>query len=108
MRTLLGFRRKRGRLGSWAGLGRREHAERTESMHDIARQPDAREADDGLAEVIPLLSTEVPSFYQRNTGALPRIGQRSSDLHRRATLPSPVNEDSDGIFQRIKKFVGDH
>jgi len=77
-------------------------------MHDIARQPDATAADDGLAEVIPLPSSEVQSFYQRNTGALPRIGQRSSDLHRRSSLPSPVNEDPDGIFTRIKNFILDH
>jgi hypothetical protein len=77
-------------------------------MHNTAHQEATEVADDDLAEVIPLTSTDVPSFYQRNTGALPRIGHRSSDLHRRSTLPSPVNEGPDGIFDKIKKFIGDH
>ncbi len=57
-----------------------------------------------LAEVIPLQGLDIPSFYQRNTGALPRIGQRSADLNSRGALPTPVNVESDGFIERIKDF----
>ena len=34
-----------------------------------------------LAEVIPLdVGVQQPSFYQRNSGALPRIGKRSEQV----------------------------
>ncbi len=74
-------------------------------MHETARRLEAPTVGDDLADVIPLPSSEVQSFYQRNTGALPKIGHRSSDLHRRASLPSPVNDDSTGFLRRIKGLL---
>ena len=72
-------------------------------MHEAASHLAATAADDHLAEVIRHPSSEHLSYYQRNTGALPKIGVRSSDLHRRSSLPSPVNTDGDGFFGRIKQ-----
>ncbi len=71
-------------------------------MRYIAEQPDDSYDPDILAEVIPLQRLDPPSFYQRNSGALPRIGQRSSISHQRAFLPSPVNSGPDGLFERIR------
>ncbi|MFV2001295.1 MAG: hypothetical protein ACC654_13110 [Acidimicrobiia bacterium] len=73
-------------------------------MHSTAGQLNDQADHEVLAEVIPLQGLDVPSFYQRNTGALPRIGRRSSDLNRRGGLPTPVNSDGDGFIERIKDF----
>ena len=74
-------------------------------MHEPASQIDVAVSGDSLADVIPLPSSDAQSYYQRNTGALPRIGVRSSDLNRRSSLPSPVNTDSNGIVDRIKDLL---
>ncbi|NHZ70387.1 MAG: hypothetical protein GWP18_01965 [Proteobacteria bacterium] len=76
-------------------------------MHSTAGQLNDQASEDVLAEVIPLQGLDVPSFYQRNTGALPKIGTRSSDLHRRGSLPTPVNSDDEGFLTRIKSFFTD-
>jgi len=73
-------------------------------MHNTAGQLNDQVNHEVLAEVIPLQGLDIPSFYQRNTGALPRIGRRSSDLNRRDALPTPVNVDGDGFIERIKDF----
>jgi len=73
-------------------------------MHNTAGQLNDQVDHEVLAEVIPLQGLDVPSFYQRNTGSLPRIGRRSSDLNRRDTLPTPVNSDGNGFIERIRGF----
>ncbi len=75
-------------------------------MHETARQP-ASGADDGLTVVIALPSADAPSYYQRNTGSLPQIGRRrSSDVHRRAALPSPVNAEPNTVLRKIMGLFG--
>lgn len=74
-------------------------------MHEPASQIDVAEPGDGLAEVITLPPTDRQSYYQRNTGALPKIGVRSSELHRRSSLPSPVNIDSNGFVDKIRNLL---
>ncbi|MCL1593735.1 MAG: hypothetical protein M3132_05210 [Actinomycetia bacterium] len=73
-------------------------------MHSTAGKLNHQTSEESLAEVIPLQGLDVPSFYQRNTGALPKIGIRSSELHRRGSLPTPVNSDDDGFLTRLKSF----
>jgi len=63
-------------------------------MQNTAGQLNNEAGQEVLAEVIPLQGLDVPSFYQRNTGALPRIGQRSSDLNRRGTQTAMVSSDA--------------
>ncbi len=71
-------------------------------MRHTAERPNDSWDPDTLAKVIPLQRLEAPSFYQRNSGALPRIGQRSLISHQRAFLPSPVNSPPEGVFERIR------
>lgn len=73
-------------------------------MHSTAGKLNDQAGHEVLAEVIPLQGLDVPSFYQRNTGALPRIGRRSSDINRRGALPTPVNSDGANVIERIKDF----
>lgn len=77
-------------------------------MQYRAEQLSDRADQETLAEVIPLQGLEVQSYYQRNTGALPKIGDRSSDSHRRAFLPSPVNSGPEGFFERIRDLFSSH
>jgi len=74
-------------------------------MHEPSSQIDVVAPGDSLAEVIPLPSTDKQSYYQRNTGALPKIGVRSSEIHRRSSLPSPVNTDSNRFVERIRNLL---
>ena len=73
-------------------------------MQNTAGQLNEQGSREVLADVIPLQGLDVPSFYQRNTGRLPRIGNRSSELNRRGALPTPVNTGGDSFVDRIKDF----
>jgi len=73
-------------------------------MHSTVGKLNDEAGRETLAEVIPLQGLDVPSFYQRNTGALPQIGHRSSELNRRGALPTPVNSDGNNLIERIKDF----
>jgi hypothetical protein len=59
-----------------------------------------------LSEVIGLPRADAPSFYQRNSGSLPKSGQGMSDAHRRAQLPTPTRADPDTIGDRIRRLFG--
>jgi len=59
-----------------------------------------------LAEVIELTRPDAPSFYQRNSGSLPKSGEGMSDAHRRAQLPRPDNSEPDGVFDRLRRLLG--
>ena len=65
--------------------------------------------DDGfyfeLAEVIELPASDAPSFYQRNSGSLPKSDQGMSDAHRRTQLPKPENSDTTSIADRVRSLL---
>ncbi len=58
-----------------------------------------------LAEVIELPISDAPSFYQRNSGALPRANNGLTDAHRRAQLPAPENDDTQPLLDRIRSLL---
>jgi hypothetical protein len=58
-----------------------------------------------LAEVIELPISTAPSFYQRNSGALPRANTGLTDAHRRARLPTAENHDSEPLIDRIRSLL---
>jgi hypothetical protein len=60
-----------------------------------------------LAEVIEPRGINAPSFYQRNSGSLPRSENPGiSSAHRRATLPTPENVESVSLMDAIKSLLG--
>ena len=58
-----------------------------------------------LADVIQMPNTEHPSFYTRNTAALPRLDEANAGNYRRASLPTPVEPEPDTVLNRFKAFV---
>lgn len=58
-----------------------------------------------LADVIELPISDAPSFYQRNSGDLPKANTGLTDAHRRAQLPAPENQDSEPLMDRIKSLL---
>lgn len=67
-------------------------------------ESDVGAAEDHLADVVDL-PIDVPSFYQKNSGSLPKAHQGVSDAHRRANLPSATNEE-DSLFVRVRRIIG--
>lgn len=57
---------------------------------------------DDLAEVIELPGVNAPSFYQRNSGSLPKANRGVSEAHRRSELPRPDNTEKDSIGDKIR------
>ncbi len=63
------------------------------------------ESDDYLAEVVEL-PLESTSFYQRNSGSLPKSNKNRTDYaNLRAALPSAENE-TDSVFTRLRQVLG--
>ena len=58
-----------------------------------------------LAEVIELPGVNAPSFYQRNSGSLPRANTGITDSHRREKLPKPDNSEPGSIFDTIRSIL---
>lgn len=58
---------------------------------------------DDLAEVIELHGVNAPSFYQRNSGSLPKANTGITDAHRRSDLPRPENSDKDSFGDIVRK-----
>ncbi len=77
---------------------------RAVSAQDNA-QPIRRLRDDDLAEVIELPGTDTPSFYQRNSGSLPRANAGITDSHRREKLPTPENSDKTSLGDTIRSLL---
>ena len=71
------------------------------STHETAESIPRHEDFEVLAEVIELPISAAPSFYQRNSGALPKSGNGMSDAHRRTQLPKPDNSDVTSVKDRI-------
>ena len=59
---------------------------------------------DALADVIAMPNVDAPSWYQRNSGALPKSDAGMADTHRRTQLPKPENDDSDPLMDRIRSI----
>lgn len=74
------------------------------STQNMAEAINTIDSDSGLAEVIELPISTAPSFYQRNSGALPRANTGLTDAHRRAHLPAPENQDSEPLVDRIRSL----
>jgi hypothetical protein len=72
------------------------------STHETAGPLLRHEDLDILAEVIELPINSAPSFYQRNSGALPKSGAGMSDAHRRTQLPKPDNSDVTSFKERLR------
>lgn len=60
---------------------------------------------DALAEVIELPGVSAPSFYQRNSGSLPKANAGITDAHRRSDLPRPENSDKDPLGDKIRRLL---
>lgn len=58
-----------------------------------------------LAEVVEIGDADAPSWYQRNSGALPKSEAGMADTHRRNHLPRPENDDSGGLMDRIRSVL---
>ncbi|HSJ72442.1 MAG TPA: hypothetical protein VLA29_12440 [Acidimicrobiia bacterium] len=71
------------------------------STHETAEQIPRHEDFANLAEVIELPINTAPSFYQRNSGALPKSGNGMRDAHRRTQLPTPNNSDATSVKDRL-------
>lgn len=71
------------------------------STHNTAKPIPQEDDGELLAEVIELPAPDAPSFYQRNSGALPRAEAGLSDAHRRTQLPRPDNNDTITVKDRL-------
>lgn len=56
---------------------------------------------DLFADVLERPVSDAPSFYQRNSGALPKADAGMSDAHRRTQLPTPQNSDVTSFKDRL-------
>lgn len=61
-------------------------------------------ADAPIAEVIKMPKAQTESFYVRNSGDLPRLGNETSSRYHRGSLPRPIESDSDSLVARIREF----
>lgn len=68
-------------------------------------QPIAQIGDrEELAEVIELPSADIESFYQRNSGSLPKSNAGITEAHRRSDLPRPENTDKDPLGDKLRRL----
>lgn len=75
------------------------------STHNTA-QPMAFDGHDDLAEIIELPVNDAPSFYQRNSGALPKSEAGLTDAHRRTQLPTPDNSEETTVMDKLRSVFG--
>lgn len=61
--------------------------------------------DEFHADVIPFRGVESESFYQRNSGSLPRINGGITDSHRRSKLPKPDNPESGSFLETVRSLL---
>ncbi|MGI9666355.1 MAG: hypothetical protein ACR2N2_04525 [Acidimicrobiia bacterium] len=79
-------------LSSETGLD--ADSQSTEMAHEV----------DELADVIELPGAD-ESWYQRNSGALPKSEAGMADSHRRNQLPTPRFEEKASIPDRIRSLL---
>lgn len=60
---------------------------------------------DDLAEVIELPAPNTPSFYQRNSGSLPKANAGITEAHRRSDLPRPDNTEKDTLRDAVRRLL---
>ena len=88
-------------IGLWGMEGADAPEGNTMSTHEFA-QPRIGDGDpELLAEVIDLPVNDAPSFYHRNSGALPKSEAGMGDAHRRTELPRPDNSDTVTLKDRV-------
>jgi len=75
------------------------------STQNMAEAINTVDSDPELAEVIELPISDQPSFYQRNSGALPKSNHGLTAAHRRAQLPAPKTQDSEPLVDRIRSLL---
>ena len=49
--------------------------------------------------------TDAPSWYQRNSGALPKSQNGMGEVQRRSVLPKSVEPEPDSLVDRIRSLV---
>ena len=59
-----------------------------------------------LADVIAMPNVDAPSWYQRNSGALPKSEEGMAETHRRNQLPKPENDDTEPLVDRLRSIFG--
>jgi len=89
----------------WETWDSMEGAERM-SMHNATEPIIPTDGYETLADVIELPGADAPSFYQRNSGYLPKATGGMSDAHRRNRLPTPDNSETGSFFDRIRGMFG--
>ena len=66
-------------------------------------QPDsASQVVEPVDDIIAMSDIDAPSWYQRNSGALPKSEAGMADTHRRTRLPKPENDDTEPFLDRIR------
>ena len=63
-----------------------------------------RHDDDKLAEIIERPVSDAPSFYQRNSGSLPK-SETDITAHRRSELPTPESPDTVSLMDSIRSLL---
>ena len=58
--------------------------------------------DDALDAPLP----DAPSWYQRNSGSLPKSRNGMGDAQRRSELPRSVAEEPEGLVSRFRTLLG--
>jgi hypothetical protein len=76
------------------------------SMHNATEPIIPSDGYEILAEVIELPGVDAPSFYQRNSGYLPKASGGMSDAHRRNQLPRPDNTQTTSLVDKIRGMFG--
>ena len=54
----------------------------------------------------PLPDPDAPSWYQRNSGSLPKSSNGMGEAQRRSELPRSVAEEPEGLVSRFKTLLG--
>ena len=75
-----------------------------EAVDDELTTELAIEVDD-LADVVELSEADDRSWYQRNSGELPKSEQGMASSHRRRELPTPQFEDRVSFTDRIRGLL---
>lgn len=80
------------------------HSEETQLVHEPPTTEVTVEVD-ALADVIELSDEDHESWYQRNSGDLPKSEAGMAESHRRNRLPTPENEDKTSIVDRVRGLL---
>ena len=75
------------------------------STYSNAQPISPTDESDDLAEVIELPAANIPSFYQRNSGSLPKANTGITEAHRRSELPRPDNTEKDSLRDAVRRFL---